>query len=331
MKRAWLLPSICLLALPLLVMARSSGRHETRARKSDASSDASLRTRIQAFLERTLGWQQLDEIKIAILSEPDSSGMRAVKVDLTKGTQHGEQTYYISPDGREIVLGQGMAALSGDPWRKTREKLTEDGSPAEGPANAPVTIYEFSDLECPFCREENQAIQQMMQEIPNQARVIFKYYPLVKIHPWSMQAAEVAACVVHENPQHFWPFEQAVFDHQKELTPANAPSRLRDFALESGTGAAAFDACMQSARPHRTVAATIAQGDAVGVVSTPTLFVDGRPIDGAIPEATLKSLVEHEAKMAPLYDGDSGKLAVGALKGTQCGQCKPLPPIPHSH
>lgn len=317
---------IAALAAPVLLWAGArQRRHDPRP--AATTTESALRARVKAYLDRSLGFEHLDEMTITSISAPDASGIRTVKVSVAKGTQHGEQTYFITPDEREILLGQDKAKLSGDPWRDIREKLSPGRSPAEGAATAPVTIYEFSDLECPYCKEENGVLQQLVQDLPGKARVIFKYYPLIKIHPWSMAAAEAAACVAQQNPEHFWAFEQATFDHQEQLTPADAASRLRDFALESGSDPTLFDACMRSPLPRREVEKTIAEGDAVGVVSTPTLFVDGRPIPGAVPMTVMRPLVEQEAKVAPL-DDHGGDALSGALKGTQCGECKAPPPIP---
>ncbi|MGH9536188.1 MAG: thioredoxin domain-containing protein, partial [Terriglobales bacterium] len=268
-RQAWWIPLVCAaLALAALALARPPRRGETP-----------LRTRLMAFLNRTLGWQGLSGIKILSIAPPGPSGLRAAKVELSKGAQHADQTFYITPNERYILLGE-LSPLSGDPWRDNREKLRPGHSPSEGVATAPVTIYEFSDLECPYCRQENGRLQRLVQNMPGQVRVIFKYYPLVKIHPWSMQAAIAAACVTQHNPNNFWPFEQAVFDHQDELDVSNVAQRLRDFAMDSATPGAFYDTCVQSVAPKEEVEKTLAQGHAVGVKSTPTLYMNGRPIDG---------------------------------------------------
>lgn len=286
-----------------------------------------MRARLMAFLQRTMGWQGLTGIKVLSISPPGPSGLYAAKVELSRGAQHVRQTLYITPNTRYILLGQ-LSPMNGDPWRGIREKLRPGISPSEGPADAPVTIYEFSDLECPFCKQENGRLQRLVGNMPGKVRVIFKYYPLVNIHPWAMQAAIAAACVTQHNRGDFWPFEEAVFDHQADLDAANAARRLRDFALDSGTPEAFYNRCIQSPAPRKEVAKTIALGHEVGVKSTPTLYMNGRPINGAIPYATLAELAQYEAKIAP--DFDHG-IQTGAIKGKQCGLCKAPPPLPHKH
>lgn len=312
-KLALLVACSLLLAAGVVLLAQSRG-----------PADAELRTRITAFLNRSIGWQGLDEMKIESISTPDPSGLRTAKVLLAKGTQKQEGTYLITADGKEIIEGE-VSQLSADPWAGTRAKLDLRGAPSQGAASAPVTVVEFSDLECPFCKEEASGIAQLMQADPGKVRVVFKYYPLVKIHPWSMQAAIAAACVTEQDPAQFWNFEKSVFDAQDSITPANADQRLGDFASESGAKAGPYKSCVANPATRARVQASIADGNAVGVTSTPTLFINGRMIPGAIQEAQLKQLVDHEATFAV----HSAGLASGKLAGKQCGECKPLPPIKH--
>jgi protein-disulfide isomerase len=296
-----------------------------------ANSDAGLKARVHAFLDRTLGWQGLTSMEVESISAPDASGLRRVKVMLTKGDQHQEATYLITADGKEIIEGTA-SPLSADPWAKTRAELDLRGAPAAGPANAPVTIVEFSDLECPYCKQESEQLAQLMQADPGQVRLVFKFYPLVKIHPWSMQAALAGACVAEQGSTQFWNFEKAVFDAQDQITPANVTQRLSDFATEAGANAAGYQSCIGSAAAKRTVEASIANGDKVGVVSTPTLFINGRMVPGALQESELKLLVDHEATFAAggsvSTGATAGALNQGEPKGQQCGGCTPLPPLP---
>lgn len=324
MKRALSLAFICVFGFAMLLVAQHARRD------SGPLTNAQIKARVHAFLERSLGWQKLDKLEVTSISGPDASGLRTVIVLLAKGDQHKEAKYLITPDGKEIIEGQADL-LSGDPWASNRAKLDLRGAPASGSVNAPVTIVEFSDLECPFCKEEASTLDRLMNVDPGKARVIFKFFPLTTIHPWSMQAAEAGECVAQQGSAGFWNFERAVFAAQDKITPAIAKARLRDFASEAGVKLPQYDACLLRPSTHAAVEASIAEGKRLGVESTPTLFVNGRPIPGAIPEQQMQMLVDHEASYHVTHkvaaDGPLGS----EIKGQQCGTCTPLPPLPKSY
>ncbi|HVB39387.1 MAG TPA: thioredoxin domain-containing protein [Terriglobales bacterium] len=289
-----------------------------------APADAAMRARVHAFLDRTLGWQGLDSITVESISAPDASGLRRAKVVLTKGQQHEDAVYLITADGKEIIEGQA-SPLSADPWAATRAEIDLHGAPAMGPAGAPVTLVEYSDLECPYCKQESGLLAQLMQADPGKVRLVFKFYPLTAIHPWSMLAAMAGACVAEQGDTPFWVFEKAVFDAQDQITAANATQRLAGIASESGIDTSKYQACLTAPQTRRTIDASIANGNKVGVTSTPTLFIDGRMIPGVVQEAELKQLVDHEAGYATQ---STGELERDAPAGKQCGGCTPLPPLP---
>lgn len=324
MKRALSLAFICFFGFAV-VLAAQRARHD-----SGHLTNAQIKARVHAFLERSLGWQNLDKLEVTSISGPDASGLRTVTVLLAKGDQHKEAKYLITPDDKEIIEGQADT-LSGDPWASNRAKLDLRGAPATGSVNAPVTIVEFSDLECPFCKEEATTLDQLMNVDPGKTRLVFKFFPLTAIHPWSMQAAEAGECVAQQGSVTFWNFERAVFAAQDKITPANAKARLRDFASEAGAKLPPYDACLLRPSTHAAVEASIAEGKRLGVESTPTMFVNGRPIPGAIPEQQMQMLVDHEASYHVTHRVAANGTLGGDIKGQQCGECTPLPPLPKGY
>lgn len=318
MKRWWIWLCVAMMAVAAVgAVAAQTG--------SRAPSTAVLKTRLHAFIDRSLGWQGLDKMEVESISAPDAHGIRVARVLLAKGNQQKEALYYITSDGDEVIEGEA-SPLSADPWASTRDRIELRGAPVKGSANAPVTIVEFSDLECPFCKQESSSLRQLMSEDPGKVRLVFKFYPLTNIHPWSMQAAEAGVCVAEQGNQKFWDFEQAVFDAQEQITPADAAGRLRNFASEAGAALAGYDSCLRSPKTKQAVEASIANGNSVGVQSTPTLYVNGRMIPGAIQSAELKLLVDHEASFVHPHEAS----LAGSPSGQQCGQCKALPPLPSS-
>lgn len=266
------------------------------------AASAALRTRLVEFFNRSLGWQGLTGITVLRLSPPGAHGGRTAVVELSKGAQHVRLTCSITRGGRYVVVNGERNLLSPDPWRGNREKLHVGQSPVEGPASAPVTIYEFSDLGCPPCVLASRRIQRLLRAKPGEARVVFKFYPVAEAHAWDVLAALAAACVTRHDMADFWPFEQAVFAFQGQLTDANVAQRLQGLALLSGTPGPYYRACIRSAGAQQAMRESLLEGVALRVQSTPTLFINGRRIVGAISYPTLQAVVAHEAQLAPLYD-----------------------------
>lgn len=314
-------------SLTRIYWVTEDGRHILNGQRFSLAPGGALRDRILAYCHKAFPAYTAE---IQKYGPPDSSGVRAVTVKFTKGEQSGTQHFWVMSHANWLMNGENDR-LSADPWASVRRKLQLRGAPSIGPSNAPVSIVEFSDLECPYCREENQVLNELRARMPKQVRLVFKFYPLVNIHPWAMQAALAGTCVARQKLDHFWPFEQAVFDAQPKLDamPAQAvASRLQDFALESGTTPAAYKACLNSPATRAVVEASIRNGKLVGVKSTPTLFINGQRIPGAVPLKDLQPLVAWLAKQPGATP--SGRLALRRrLRGKQCGLCKPLPPLPH--
>jgi protein-disulfide isomerase len=168
-----------------------------------------------------------------------------------------------------------------------RVEVAEAGSPARGPAGAPVVIIEFSDFECPFCSRVVPAIQEVEKTYGDQVRVVFRQFPL-NIHPNAQKAAEASLCANEQGK--FWELHDAMFAAQREL----GVEQLKAKAAGLGLDAAAFGTCLDSGQFAARVAADLADGQKAGVTGTPAMFVNGRFVSGAVPFATLEKLIDDE-------------------------------------
>jgi protein-disulfide isomerase len=168
-----------------------------------------------------------------------------------------------------------------------RAPVVAGDSPAKGPADAPVTIVEFSDFQCPFCSRVNPAIAEAREVYGDRIRVVFKQYPL-NIHAQAQKAAEASLCA-HDQGK-FWELHDAMFANQGEL----GVDQLKAKAAELGLDAEQFGTCLDSGKHAEQVAAEMQQGIAVGVSGTPALFVNGRFLNGAVPFTEIAKLVDDE-------------------------------------
>lgn len=161
------------------------------------------------------------------------------------------------------------------------------GDPVRGGANATVTIVEFSDFQCPFCQRVNPTLAKLRETYGDRIKLVFKDYPLPN-HPQAPKAAEAARCAGEQNK--FWEMHDAMFANQRALeVPA-----LKQTARSIGINGAAFDSCLDTGKHADTVAKNAALGEQMGVNSTPTLYINGRQVLGAMPFEVFKAVIDEE-------------------------------------
>ncbi len=169
-----------------------------------------------------------------------------------------------------------------------RVDIGADGFPTLGPQDAPVTIVEFSDFECPFCARVQPALQRAKRDYGDRLRLVYRHYPLANIHANAQKAAEASLCAGEQGL--FWEMHDLMFAEQTTLSVPD----LKDKAGRIGVDRAAFDACLDSGRHHETVRDDIRAAAAAGVSGTPALFVNGRPLAGAAPFETIAATIDDE-------------------------------------
>jgi protein-disulfide isomerase len=160
-------------------------------------------------------------------------------------------------------------------------------SPFVGPENAPVTIIEFSDYQCPFCGRSRPAVKKIQETYPEQVKFVFKDYPL-SFHKDAQKAHEAAHCAADEGK--YWAMYELLFANQKALKPAN----LKKYAADLGLNTEQFNKCLDESKYASKVAKGIVEARAAGVTGTPAFFVNGILISGARPFEDFKKLIDSE-------------------------------------
>ncbi len=182
---------------------------------------------------------------------------------------------------------QAMPAATSAP-QYVRYKIPTDGFPSLGPADAPITLVEFADFQCPYCRQwEQQTYQPLLAAYPGKIRFVFRDFPLTSIHPNAMPAAEAAQCA-HEQGQ-FWAYHDKLFGSE-ELSDEIYQQYAQDLGLDMDK----FNACLT----NHTYASNI-QADSdfavnLGVNSTPTFFINGLAVIGAQPLGSFTNVIDKE-------------------------------------
>ena len=252
---------------------------------------------VDSFLHQSFGYNP--DISWKIASIKPVSGV--VEVTVVLATPQGQQVskFFVTPDGQHAITGE-IIPFGAKPFARYNDILDKEiNGPERGPKDAPVTIVEFGDLQCPACRAAQPTVEQLVQAEPS-ARFVFQNYPLSEIHNWAMKAALYSDCVAHASNDAFWKFIATVYTRQPEITAENVDQKLTEIATESGVKGEDIAACAAKPETRTHVDASIALGKQVDVTGTPTLFVNGRPI-GNVESQMLdiyKELVAFAAKEA---------------------------------
>jgi len=170
-----------------------------------------------------------------------------------------------------------------------RFDIPEDGNPSLGPDNAPITIIEFSDYECPYCQKWHaQAWPQLQAEYGDQIRLVYRDFPLTSIHANASPAAVAANCAGEQDM--YFPYNEKLFTGGRSL----GRTTYESYAEEIGLDLDAFKECMESGRHVEEVEADYQFAANLGIRSTPTFFVNGIPVVGAQPFEVFKNLIDKE-------------------------------------
>ena len=235
---------------------------------------------IEAYLRHLYAFGSDVAIVVGPLKETPVEGLMIVDIDVTIGENKEAAKFYVSKDGKYLFRGE-MSDLTKDPLAENRANIQMSDAPSLGDPKAPVTLVEYSDFECPVCRNLHDVLRGMLQNYAGKVRVVFKDFPIEQIHPWARTAAIAGRCAYQQDPKAFWKMYDFIYDNQEIISAANAWTKMADYAGQSGLDAGAFKSCMASPEAGAAVNASRANGQKLEVNSTPTVFVNGRRMVGA--------------------------------------------------
>ncbi|MFN8627143.1 MAG: DsbA family protein [Candidatus Binatia bacterium] len=230
--------------------------------------------------------------------------VKDLKASKIKGAKTGTLSFggrstpfTVSDDGHYAFFGE-LEDLTVDPFAAVMKKISLKDVASKGPANAKVTIVEYSDFQCPYCSRGYQVMEsQVLKEYGDKVRFIYKNFPL-PMHPWAEPAAIATICVRQQKPEAFWKLYDYYFQNQRDITPQNLKDKSLEVLKDSGVDAAKFSDCLDNKKTADLVKAEQTEGGSVGVNGTPAFIINGRLVSGAQPFESFKAIIDDELARA---------------------------------
>ncbi|MGA9718131.1 MAG: thioredoxin domain-containing protein [Acidobacteriaceae bacterium] len=257
---------------------------------------------VEAFLRASWGYDENRIFQVQAIQTTAVAGISRVTVLVeekgTQQTQPSALTFLTLPDGKHLIANDEILPFGAHPFDNYRDILEREAKgPSRGPANAPLQLVEFSDYQCPHCKEAQPTVDRLLKDYP-QAHFVSQVFPLRNIHSEAEKAAETAVCVSKiGGNEAFFKYTDAIYANQAQLTPEGSGEALASAVKTAGVDDAKVKACVTEPSTKAAVDASLQVGQEVGVNSTPSLFVNGRmlPLAG-IPYDQLKKIIDYDLK-----------------------------------
>jgi protein-disulfide isomerase len=258
---------------------------------TDPAKDAALKTYLQKHFK--IPSPELIKLGPAFRTPVEGLFARQLIVSTDQG-QNVSTTLFFDKSESKAIIGQYIDT-SMEPWGRTNMgSVSLDDRPSQGPANAPVTIVEFADFECPFCAQAFSVIETLVNTTyKGKVKVIFKAYPL-NAHPWAMKAAEAAECARMQNPTAFWDFARYFYTNQGSINTKNIQDNVDKLAKTQKLDEPSLKACMDSPQTEARIKQDQTDANAIRVSSTPTFFVNGIPVVGLQDAKIMDFVIDSE-------------------------------------
>jgi protein-disulfide isomerase len=237
----------------------------------------------------------------------DFPNYESVVVTIDSGEKKQDLNFLVSKDHSSLIR-MNKFDLNKDPYAETMSKIDVSGRPTRGAKASKVVVVNFDDFECPFCSRMHQTLfPEILKEYGDRITFVYKDYPLVEIHPWAVHAAVDANCLAAQNTDAYWDFADYIHANQHEVSNEKTPGARLE-ALDRLTmlqgqkhnlDTVKLQSCVK-AQDESAVKASMKEADAIGVEATPTLFINGEKIDGAVPPSELRAALDRALKNAQL-------------------------------
>src|SRR5580698_10350713 len=232
-------------------------------------------------------------VKIAVgpLRPSDFANYDALTITIEGEEKKQTYEFLLSKDGKTLAR---------------MKKIDLNGRPTRGNKDAKVVVVNFDDFQCPFCSRMHQTLfPELLKEYGDRVQFVYKDYPLTEIHPWAVHAAVNANCLASQSNDAYWDFADYIHSNQREVNSEKGRdaqfAELDRLALEQGQkhnlDQTKLQACVK-AQNEDAIKASMKEAEGVGVSATPTLFVNGQEMDGALPASEMRAALDRALEEA---------------------------------
>jgi protein-disulfide isomerase len=296
------------LAILFLLFCTGCSAQSNNASQPAAGSAGTLPPELQQRIEHAVRAQYdlPPEVTISV-STPrpsDIAGYETVTLILNGHGKEQKLDFLLSKDDKTLAR-MTRIDLTHDVYADRAGKMDLQGRPVRGNPNAKVTIVNYDDYECPFCSRLHATLtNDILPQYGDKIKIVYKDYPL-PMHPWAKHAANDANCLAKLNPASFWEFADYVHANQREISGgrdldksfADLDRITLDLGKKNGADASALEACVKS-QPDAALKASMREAETMGVEATPTMFINGQKLEGAVDANDVRLVLNEQLKAA---------------------------------
>lgn len=259
------------------------------------SAPADLNRRIERTVRAEFKIPSYVHISIGAPTASEFPNFDNITVSFATGEKKQSHEFLISKNGKQLIDMRKMD-LTVDPYAKAMSKIDLSGRPVRGNPAAKVSVVVYDDYQCPFCSRMHQELLSLLPSYGDRIKVYYKDFPLFEIHPWASRAAIDSNCLAKENSAAFWNFADYVHANGAKISGQKKPlqeqfAAVDKIALDIGGKSPALAQCIKE-QPSKDLDSSVKEAESLGVNATPFLFVNGQKVEGAVPEADLRSILD---------------------------------------
>ena len=308
----------------LACLGCSAAPQQAKSGAADASpsGSADVNQRVERAVRSEFKIPAYVKISVSPPSPSDFANYEKITVSFSTEEHTQSHEFLISKDGKQLLDVRKMD-LTVDPYQQAMSKIDLTGRPLRGNPNAKVTVVVYDDYQCPYCSRMHQEMLSLLKTYGDRIKVYYKDFPLFEIHPWAGRAAVDSNCLAQQNGEAFWDFADYVHANGRQISGEKRPlpeqfaavdKAATDIGTKRNLNAATLAQCIKE-QPTKEMNSSVKEAESLGVNATPFLFINGRKIEGAVPEPELKAALDEALR-------DAGQQAPPAASASAAGAGK---------